>query len=263
MWRAPAPSPVFALQPPAGTETCTFPHPHHVPAMRGLRLSFFYVMRHAIKMKGIVAALCLTASQAFACDTALLLTIDVSNSIDVAEYRLQTDGMADAVLDDEVAEALIQGQVAVAVMQWSGVGRQELSIPWQHIRSLGDVQAFSAQARTMPRAFVMSDTAPGDAILYALDQFQNAPQCTRQVIDISGDGTPNAGSDTRTASREAERRGVTINGIAIESMGLAITNFFGSRAITRDGFVITARTHRDYPRAIREKILREVSRIFG
>jgi Ca-activated chloride channel family protein len=27
--------------------------------------------------------------------------------------------------------------------------------------------------------------------------------------------------------------------------------------------VITARTHREYPRAIREKILREVSRIFG
>jgi len=214
-------------------------------------------------MRNLLCAIALTATPAVACDTALLLTIDVSNSIDVAEYRLQTDGMADAVLDAEVSDALIQGQVAVAVMQWSGVGRQDVSLPWRQIRTLADVQALSADARTMPRAFVQSDTAPGDAILFALDQFADAPTCTRKVIDISGDGTPNAGSDTRAASREAERRGVTINGIAIESMGLAISTFFRRAVITGDGFVITARTHRDYPRAIREKILREVSRIFG
>jgi len=211
----------------------------------------------------ICACTFIAASPALACDTALLLTIDVSNSIDVGEYRLQVDGMADAVLDEEVSEALIQGQVAVSVMQWSGVDRQEISIPWRQLRNLNDVQTFAADARLMPRAFVMSDTAPGDAILYALDYMEKAPQCGRQVIDISGDGTPNAGSDTRTASREAERRGVTINGIAIESLGVAITNFFNLQVITRDGFVITANRHRDYPRAIREKILREVSRIFG
>ncbi|AKS45842.1 Ca-activated chloride channel family protein [Octadecabacter temperatus] len=214
-------------------------------------------------MRELIAAFSLGATQAIACDTALMLTIDVSNSIDPVEYRLQTDGMADAVLDAEVSEALIQGQVAVAVIQWSGVDRQELSIPWRQLRSTADVQAFAVYARTMPRAFVQSDTAPGNAIMFALDQFADAPKCDRQVIDISGDGTPNAGSDTRLASREAERRGVTINGIAIESMGVAITTFFTRSVITRDGFVITARRHRDYPRAIREKILREVSRIFG
>ena len=214
-------------------------------------------------MRVLIAALCLSANVASACDTALILTIDVSNSIDPVEYELQTDGMADAVLDAEVSEALILGQVAVAVIQWSGVDKQELSLPWRQLRSVADVQAFAVDARTMPRAFVQSDTAPGDAIIFALDQFADAPNCDRQVIDISGDGPPNAGSDTRLASREAERRGVTINGIAIESMGVAITTFFTRSVITRDGFVITARRHRDYPRAIREKILREVSRIFG
>lgn len=206
-------------------------------------------------------SLWITAAQA--CDTALLLTIDVSNSIDVGEYRLQTYGMADAILDTEVMETLVQGQVAIAVMQWSGVDRQEMSIPWTQIRHEGDARAFSTLARSMPRAFVMSDTAPGDAILFALDQFADAPPCDRQVIDISGDGAPNAGSDTRLASREAERRGVTINGIAIESLGLAVTNFYTQSIITRDGFVITAIQHLDYPRAIREKILRETARIFG
>lgn len=214
-------------------------------------------------MKGLCIAVCLAAAPAWGCDTALMLTIDVSNSIDSVEYKLQTDGMADAVLDAEVSEAMISGQIAVAVMQWSGVGRQEVSIPWRRLRSVSDIQAFAADARTMPRAFVQSDTAIGDAILFALNQFDDAPLCDRQVIDVSGDGTPNAGVDTRLASREAERRGITINGIAIESMGVAITTFFTRSVITRDGFVITARRHMDYPRAIREKILREVSRIFG
>ena len=80
---------------------------------------------------------------------------------------------------------------------------------------------------------------------------------------VSGDGTPNGGSDTRAARNAAERAGVTINGIAIESMGLAITNFFRGAVITRNGFVMTARTHREYPQTIRAKILREISRILG
>lgn len=218
-------------------------------------------------MKPILVATCLSlsqaATQALACDTALLLAIDVSNSIDSAEYRLQTDGLADAVLDPEVLQALVDGQVALSVVQWSGEGHQQLSIPWTQIHAPDDVLDFSARARSMPRAFVLSNTAIGDAILFAIDQFGAAPVCLTQVIDISGDGTPNAGSDTRLARREAEQRGITINGIAIESIGLAITNFYRSSVITRNGFVVTARTHRDYPRALREKILREVARIFG
>jgi len=136
-------------------------------------------------MRVLAFLACLAATPVWACDTALVLTIDVSNSIDVAEYRLQADGMADALLDGEVSEALIQGQVALAVVQWSGEGRQQLSIPWRQMRTMADVQSFSADARTMPRAFVQSDTAPGDAILFSLAQFANAPDCTRQVIDIS------------------------------------------------------------------------------
>ena len=46
----------------------------------------------------VTLALGLAAPVVQACDTALILTIDVSNSIDVAEYHLQTDGMADALL---------------------------------------------------------------------------------------------------------------------------------------------------------------------
>lgn len=199
----------------------------------------------------------------WACDTALVLMVDVSNSVDVAEYRLQTDGMAAALRDPRIVDEMVRGQVAVAVVQWSGAREQALSIPWERVRTALDAQSLATRAQDMERAFILSDTAPAEAVYFALDLFAEVPDCKRKVIDVSGDGTPNAGSDVRAARAAAERAGVTINGLAIESMGLAITGFYRNALITRDGFVMTARTHRDYPPVIRAKILREISRVLG
>jgi Ca-activated chloride channel family protein len=198
-----------------------------------------------------------------ACDTALVLTIDVSNSIDSAEYRLQIDGLANALQDPEIVETMISGSSTISVVQWSGLDKQTVSIPWTQVRTALDAEWLSQQARLMERAFVLSDTAPAEAIYFSLNLFDEVPNCNRKVIDVSGDGTPNGGSDVRAARNAAETAGVTINGIAIESMGLAITNFFRGAVITRDGFVMTARTHREYPATIRAKILRELSRVLG
>ena len=215
------------------------------------------------RLSSFCAALCLLASPVAACQTALALTIDVSNSVDPAEYRLQIDGMADALQDPEIVDAMVQGEVAIMVIQWSGEDRQVVSLPWTRIRTALDAERLATEARLIPRAFVLSDTAPAEAIYFALDQFGPVSDCTNRVIDVSGDGTPNAGRDVRTARNTAERQGVTINGVAIESMGLAITGFYKNSIITRNGFVITARTHREYPEAIRMKILRELAQVFG
>ncbi len=216
------------------------------------------VLRFALACSVLIAPVA-----ARACDTALILTVDVSNSIDTAEYRLQTDGLADALRDPEIIETLVAGESFLAVVQWSGADKQTVSLPWTQMRTALDVDRFARQARQMERAFVLSDTAPAEAIYFSLRMFDEVPQCDRKVIDVSGDGTPNGGSDVRAARNAAESAGVTINGIAIESMGLAITNFFRGAVITRNGFVMTARTHREYPATIRAKILREISRIFG
>lgn len=207
------------------------------------------------------AMLCL--SPASACDTALLLAMDVSNSVDVGEYRLQVDGLADALRDPEIAEKLVRGQMALAVVQWSGFDRQVMSLPWTRMRTALDVARFADQSRELPRAFILSNTAPAEALAFSLVQFRDVPDCKRKVIDVSGDGTPNAGSEVGPLRQRAERMGVTINGLAIESLGIAITNFYRRQLITRDGFVITARGHRDYPRAIRLKILREITKVLG
>ena len=221
-------------------------------------------MARAFRTAMAGAALALSATGlARACDTALLLAIDVSNSVDIAEYRLQVDGMADALLDPEIREVLLNGQVALSVMQWSGVEQQDMSIPWRRMVTAADVAAFARDARNMRRAYIASNTAPGDAIRAALRQFDPVEDCARHIIDISGDGPENAGSGTPAARREAELRGVIINGIAIESIGVSITQYYQRSVITQYGFVITARRHRDYPRAIREKILRELTKVTG
>ena len=216
------------------------------------------MIRHAV-----FASLVWAASPVAACDTALLLAIDVSNSVDKGEYRLQVDGLADALLDPEIVDAMVRGQVAIAVMQWSGVDRQVMTTAWRQVRNAQDAFDLSVEARTTPRMITLSDTAPAEAIYFALDQFANAPICRRHVIDVSGDGTPNAGSDAQLARNLAQTSGVTINGIAIEGMGQAITSYYRQALITRDGFVMTAQGHRDYPAAIRHKILRELAEVIG
>ena len=214
-------------------------------------------------LRSLAAALLISAPGAQACETALVLAMDVSNSIDPAEYRLQAHGLADALADPEIAEILVRDQVALAVLQWSGEDRQQVTIGWAVMLSASHVAQFAEAARSMERAFVLSDTAPAPALHRALDLFGSAPDCRRRGVDVSGDGTPNAGGSTGAASRRAESMGVTVNGLAIEAPGksVAVTNFYTRRLITRDGFVLTSRGHRAYPETIRKKILREISRI--
>ena len=209
--------------------------------------------------------LCLTAQPAAPCETALLLSIDVSGSIDAGDYRLQTDGLASALQDPEVAEALVRGQVALAVVQWSGVAEQALVLPWQRMLAPQDVTRFAARAAAIPRAFQGSDTAVGQAIRFATAQFAAVPDCRRKVIDISGDGQENAGFTDAAARREAIAQGLTINAIAIEEPGEAIpiTSYFRNWIITPEGFVVTARGLQDYAETLRLKLLSELTKPVG
>lgn len=223
-----------------------------MPRLRSSRVAF-------------AVACTLLAGHALACDTALVLTIDTSGSIDRGEYRLQTDGLADALADPEVADALVAGQVALAVVQWSGAGQQALSLPWKRMLGHDAVADFSAAARGLERAFAGSDTAVGEAIGFSVDQFAAVDDCRRRVIDISGDGPINAGRPLGPARAAALAADIAINAVAIEDAGrsIPISEFYRRAVITPGGFVLTARGLADYPRAMREKLLREVAKPLG
>ncbi|WP_226621405.1 DUF1194 domain-containing protein [Alloyangia pacifica] len=211
----------------------------------------------------LLAALC--APKLHACETALLLAMDVSNSIDHAEFAIQAEGLALALSDPEIAAIMVDDRIALAVLQWSGPGHQALTLGWTEIAEPADLETFAAAAGVMERAFVLSDTAPGAALEAALDAIETAPACKRRVIDVSGDGTPNAGPSASAARVRAERMGVTVNGLAIEGPGhgLPVSNYYRQVLITRDGFVMTARSHREYSETLRRKILREIARVLG
>ncbi len=205
------------------------------------------------------------AGPAPACDTALLLAIDVSGSIDGGEYRLQTEGTAAAILAPEVVEVLVRGQVALAVVQWSGEGEQVLVLPWRRMLSEVEVAAFAAAAAQVPRSFTNSDTAVGQAVAFATAQFGAVADCKRKVIDLSGDGPENAGFTLAEMRTAAIRAGLEINAIAIEDSGLPtpVTSYFRQQLITRHGFVLTTRGLGGYAETLRVKLLRELERPVG
>lgn len=200
-----------------------------------------------------------------ACETALLLAVDVSGSISLDEYRLQMDGLADALEDPRVVAALVDGQNRLALVQWSGSRHQRLALPWAATATPEDVAKVAAEIRAIRRPQLRTVTAIGEAVRFSLAQFPDASGCERKVIDISGDGAENEGMTLPRARAEAIAAGITINAIAIEvdDGDLRLTDYFQSEVITPDGFVITAKGLPDYPRAIRVKLLREIFRNVG
>ena len=207
-----------------------------------------------------LALLALVLRPARACDIALVLAMDVSGSVDQAEYRLQMDGTAAALLDPEVRDALLSGQVALSVTQWSGANQQITVMGWQAMQEPADIDRFAAALRRVPRAFERGNTAVGAAIDHARALFLDVPHCRSWVIDMSGDGDENEGFTIGPARRAALRAGIAINGLAIEDLGSAqsVTNFYRRWVITPGAFVETAQGHDDYARAIRQKLLREL-----
>lgn len=205
---------------------------------------------------------CAPTGAARACDTALVLAIDVSGSISMNEYTLQMQGLADALADPAVVQAIVQGQDALAILHWSGANRQVVALDWQTPASAGEVAALAQVIRGIERPDTYTSTAIGQGITAALALLAKAPPCGARVIDVSGDGKENDGMTLPQARAAAVAAGVAVNGVAIEvSNGTnALTDYYLQNVVSPDGFVITARGLKDYPRAIHQKLLRELTR---
>lgn len=214
-------------------------------------------------IRGILASLGILCvpSMVAACDIALVLAVDVSGSVDPDEYTIQMGGLAHAIEDPTVTDALVQARARVMLMQWTGADRQIISVPWSAIESLQDAQAFADQVATTPRAWRSFSTAIGDAVevaLVALDA-PMAADCKRKVIDVSGDGSSNEGTPPQDARVVAAIRGVTINALAIEESEAGLVDYYTRHVITGPGaFVSRAATFEEYPARIKAKLLREV-----
>ena len=66
-------------------------------------------------------------------DLLLVLSSDVSRSVDHPKYLLQREGYAAAISDPQVIDAIRSGphqRIAVCFVEWSGFGAQKVVIDW-------------------------------------------------------------------------------------------------------------------------------------
>ncbi len=194
-----------------------------------------------------------------ACDLALVLAVDVSGSVDPKEYRLQMDGLARALRDPLISEALVQARAEVALVQWSGTSRQVVSVPWTSIPDFAALEAFTQAVEDTSRKWRNYSTAIGELLGYVLPMFDAVPSCQRRVVDVSGDGPSNEGINPETLRSRLTAAGVTVNAIAIEASEEDLAAYFFEHVIHGPGaFVVYAARFEDYPEQIRKKLLREV-----
>lgn len=199
-------------------------------------------------------------AQAKACELALALAVDISGSVDPNEYNIQMQGLANALRDGIVAEALIRAEAAVMLVQWTGSSRQDLTIPWTRVDSYEDIETLAQRIETAPRGWRNFSTAIGDALIFTLGQFADAPDCRRRIIDVSGDGPSNEGAEPLSVHPDLRQAGVTVNALAIEESETDLTAYFWENLIMGEGaFVVTANRFEDYPDRIRMKLIRETT----
>jgi hypothetical protein len=170
-------------------------------------------------------------------DLLLVLSSDVSRSIDAPKFKLQREGYAAAIVNPRVIQAIRSGalgKIAISFVEWSSVYQQKIVIDWTVIRDGGTANDFYAQAIRAPRAFADRTSISG-GIDFAMAQLARAPfQSNRHAIDVSGDGINNSGRDVADARDEALAKGVTINGLVILSEQ-TIPNAFNAFNAFNDG----------------------------
>ena len=222
-----------------------------------------------------VAILVPVARAAEDVDLLLVLAVDVSRSIDATKFQLQREGYAAAVADPHVLEAIHTGRtgrIGLTFVEWSGVGAQKVVIDWTTIGDTDSAKGFGDRLLEAPRSFADRTSISG-AIEFAMGQLDKAPyEATRRTIDVSGDGTNNAGRDVAMLRDEAVAKGITINGLVILSDnpmswnpdhtnppgGLA--NYYRNNVVGGpSAFVMVAENFNSFGQAIIKKMIAEVA----
>lgn len=211
-------------------------------------------------------------SAAAGCRLALALGLDVSASVDPAEYGLQMTGMAGALLDPAVRDIILAdtaSPVMLAVYVWSGPGDRMLAVDWVAVTGPAVLEQVAATVATYPRRVSFDGrTAIGSAMAYGAFLHDLAPRCDRRVIDLTADGMNNAGEPPRGVRDGTALRTITVNALAIGAQHAldatvrtpaVLEQYLHAQVIRGPGaFVEVAQDHRDFQRAMTRKLIREI-----
>jgi hypothetical protein len=208
-------------------------------------------------------------------DLLLVLAMDVSRSMDQPKFLLQRQGYAAAISNPKVLDAIKSGphqKIALCFIDWSGPFGQKLVIDWTIIDGPAAASRFGDLVAQAPRSFYDS-TSIGAAISFATSQLGRAPfEAERLAIDVSGDGTNNAGPNVQFFRDQAVAKGILINGLVIltdidsarfpqhTNPPEGIEKYYRDNVIGGAGsFVMVAEDYDSFGRAMVRKLIAEIA----
>ena len=152
-------------------------------------------------------------------DTALIVAVDVSNSVDDARYKLQMEGIAQALEDPSVIRAIVggaKGGILFSMITWAD--QSKVNVPWTHITNEQEAKAAAMRVRALPRQGG-EFTCMSRMMRFVSDKIvpQIPAKAAKVVLDVSGDGRDNCNEPepVEQVRDELVSYGVTVNGLPI------------------------------------------------
>jgi hypothetical protein len=199
-------------------------------------------------------------------DLALVLAMDVSDSMDEERFNLQMEGVAKALGAEDVEASILSGPhraILVSLVQWSN--RPFVSLPWTLLTSESDIRHFADRVRHLDRQG-HDFTCMSVALRSIADKLvtQMPVPAERIVIDVSGDGHDNCNprEPVEKVRDELNAKGVAINGLPILEGDEEFTLEAWYREHVIGGpnsFLMPAAGFADFERAMRHKFVTEIS----
>ena len=204
-------------------------------------------------------------------DVELVLAVDVSRSMSPGELEIQRRGYAEALVNDDVINAItsgLLGRIALAYVEWSETGLQRIVVNWTIISDRQSARAFAGKL-TANYEEILRRTSISGAIDFSIQMLEaNNIRALKRIIDISGDGPNNEGPPVLEARARALAKGIVINGLPLmtrEGMGSRwslddLDEYYRDCVIGGAGaFVIPVRDWTLFPAAVRQKLILELS----
>ena len=212
----------------------------------------------------LVASLPRTARADDGVDLLLVLAVDASGSVNQYRFELQRRGYAEAFRNPQVLRAIqsgLQQSIAITMFQWTGPRLHIEAVPWMVVKDQSTAEAAARAIETAPRRLFGGGTSLSGAIDFSMSLFPLSPFAgARRVIDVSGDGSNNAGRSPTAARDAAVAQGVTINGLPILSVEDDLDEHYRDNVIGGEGaFLIAAKSFEDFGDAIIKKLIAEIA----
>ncbi|MEM7243463.1 MAG: DUF1194 domain-containing protein [Pseudomonadota bacterium] len=219
-----------------------------------------------------ICVLLLTSQAVAQCRHALILAIDISASVTWKEYRMQQRSLAAALRDPDVVDLILSDPdqpISILAFEWAGNQSQTLSSDWIELSDVSQIELLAQRIENFTNDRSTYRTAIGQALQFSKFQFERGPDCARRTIDVSTDGKNNVVPKPDAVYLAGGFEDIVVNTLSIGEENvvpgaevknrnlLAYHRRFVNHGI--GSFTIQAEGFSDYQRAMKRKLIRELS----